>query len=76
MLYSSIKESVKFWTESVKCRGPQIWNLIPDNVKNGPSLDFLEDEIKNLKGQYIPTKYLFYKNTTITFSPQAHTKSD
>ena len=32
-LQSSLKETVKFGTETIAYRGPQIWNLIPERLK-------------------------------------------
>ena len=37
---------MKFYTETEAYRGPEIWNLIPDNVKNAPSLEIFKKEIK------------------------------
>ena len=30
---SSLKRTVKFGTETISYRGPQIWNLIPERVR-------------------------------------------
>ena len=32
-LESSVKRTVKFGTETISYRGPQIWNLIPERLK-------------------------------------------
>ena len=32
-LYTSTKNTVNLGTETISYRGPQLWNLIPDNIK-------------------------------------------
>ena len=33
-LESSLKQTVKFGTETISYRGPQIWNLIPERLRH------------------------------------------
>ena len=32
-LESSLRRTVKFGTETISCRGPQIWNLIAERIR-------------------------------------------
>ena len=45
-LCPTCKTTVKFGTERVTYRGPQIWNLIPDDIKYVSSLENFKREIK------------------------------
>ena len=49
-LYSTNKRTVEYGTESVRYRGPQIWNLVPEKTKNTSSFDILKKEIRKGKG--------------------------
>ena len=53
-LYSSSKNSVKFATETIMYRGPQIWNLIHNNIKNVFSLENIIRVIKKWSGEKCP----------------------
>ena len=44
-LYSTNKRTVKYGTETVLYRGPQIWNLVPEKTKNTSSFDIFKKEI-------------------------------
>ena len=44
-LYSTNKRTVKYGTETVTYRGPQIWNLVPEKTKNTSSFDIFKKEI-------------------------------
>ena len=41
-LSTSTKDTVNFGTEIISCRGPQLWNLIPDNIKSEPTLELFK----------------------------------
>ena len=53
-LYSGSKNSVKFTTETIMYRGPQIWNLIHNNIKNVFSLENIIRVIKKWSGEKCP----------------------
>ena len=55
-LYSTNKRTVKYGTETVKYRGPQIWNLVPEKTKNAPSFDIFKKEIGKWKGEKCPCR--------------------
>ena len=48
-LESSLKRTVKFGTETISYRGPQIWNLIPERLSALETLDKFKKEIKKLE---------------------------
>ena len=52
-LYSTCKKSVRFGTVTITYRGPQIWNLIPDNIKNAFSLENFKREIKKWQARFV-----------------------
>ena len=45
-LSTSTKNIVKVGTETVTYRGPQLWNLIPDNIKSEPTLELFKKKIR------------------------------
>ena len=45
-LESSPRRTVKFGTETISNRGPQIWNLIPGRLRTLETLNKFENEIK------------------------------
>ena len=55
-LYSTNKRTVKYGTETVTYRGPQIWNLVPENTKNVSSFDISKKEIGKWKGKKCPCR--------------------
>ena len=55
-LYSTNKTTVKYGTETVTYRGPQIWNLVPEKTKNASSFDIFKKEIGNWKGEKCPCR--------------------
>ena len=50
-LYSACQKTVRFGTKAATHRGPQIWNSIPDDIKNVSSLENFTREIKKWKGE-------------------------
>ena len=46
---SSLKRTVKFETETIPCRGPQIWNLIPERLRELETLNKFKKEIKKIE---------------------------
>ena len=55
-LYSTNKRTVKYGTETVTYRGPQIWNLVPEKTKNASSFDIFKKEIRKWKGEKCPCR--------------------
>ena len=55
-LYSTNKRTVKYATETVTYRGPQIWNLVPEKTKNASSFDIFKKEIRKWKGDKCPCR--------------------
>ena len=45
-LESSLRRTVKFGTETISYRGPQIWNLIPKRLKTLETLNKLKKKIE------------------------------
>ena len=41
------KKTVKYRTETIAYRGPQIWNLIPESIINTPSFNTFLKKLKN-----------------------------
>ena len=48
-LESSLKRTVKFGTETISYREPQIWNLIPERLRALETLSKFQKEIKKWK---------------------------
>ena len=48
-LESSLRRTVKFGTETISYRGPQIWNLIPERLRTLETLNKFKKEIKKWK---------------------------
>ena len=68
-LESSRKRTVKFKTETISYRGPQIWNLIPERLRTLATLSKFEKRNKN--GSVMPAyvecaKHTFNALTLIT----------
>ena len=55
-LYSTNKRTVKYGTETVTYRGPEIWNLVPEKTKNASSCDIFKIEIGKWKGEKCPCR--------------------
>ena len=55
-LYSTIKRTAKYGTETVTYRGPQIWNLGPEKTKNASSFEIFKKEIRKWKGEKCPCR--------------------
>ena len=47
---------MKFGTEIITYRSPQVWNLTPGNIKDVTSLENFKREIKNWKGEKCPCR--------------------
>ena len=43
--------TVNYGIETLRYRGPVVWNLIPDDIKKSKSLESFKDEIGNWKPQ-------------------------
>ena len=54
-LESSLKQTVKFGTEAISYRGPQIWNLTPKELRTFTTLHKFKKEIKK-KHEACPCK--------------------
>ena len=48
--------SVSNGTESVRFKGPQLWQTLPPTIRNSETLCRFKKEIKNLYGEYCPCK--------------------
>ena len=55
-LQSSFKQTVKFGTETISYRGPQIWNLIPERLRTLETLNKFKKEIKSWKCDACPCR--------------------
>ena len=53
-LYSTNKRTVKYGTDPVTYRGPQIWNLVPEKTKNVSSFDIFKKVIEKWKDERCP----------------------
>ena len=60
LLYSTSEKAVGFGTEMITCRGPQIWNLIPDNINNVTRLENFKRENKQRTGEKCPCRICKY----------------
>ena len=45
-LASSTKNTTKMGLETISYRGPQLWNLVPREIKESPSFLLFKDKIK------------------------------
>ena len=52
----SLKRTVKFGTEIISYRGPQIWNLIPERLRALETVNNLKKEIKKSKCDACPCR--------------------
>ena len=55
-LESSLRRTVKFGTETISYRGPQIWNLIPERLRTLETLNKFKKEIKSRKCDTCPCR--------------------
>ena len=55
-LESSLRWTVKFGTESISCRGPQIWNPISERLRTLETLNKFKKEIKSWKCDACPCR--------------------
>ena len=55
-LHFTNKRTVKYGTETVTYRGPQIWNLVPKKTKNASCFDIFKKEIGKWKGEKCPCR--------------------
>ena len=46
--------SVRNGTESVRCKGPQLWHLLPRTIRNSESIAQFKANIKHWKGENCP----------------------
>lgn len=54
-LYSNNKANAKYETEIIPCRGPRIWNLIPESIISVSSfITVLKKKIKTRKADLFP----------------------
>ena len=60
-LESSPRRTVKFGTETISYRGPQIWNLIPERLRTLETLNKFRKEIKS--GSLMPVHVACAKRT-------------
>ena len=50
-LYSTNKKTIKYGTETVTYRGPQIWNLVPEHTKSSSLFEIFKKEIRKCNGE-------------------------
>ena len=55
-LESSLRRTVKFETETISYRGPQIWNLIPERLRTLEKLNKFKKGIKSCKCDGCPCR--------------------
>ena len=55
-LSTSTKNTVNFGTETISYRGPQLWKLIPDNIKLEPTLELFNKKIRKWKCKLCPCR--------------------
>ena len=55
LLICPVKKAVNIGIETINCRGPQIWNLLPNCLKAAPSLEIFKRDIKTCKGEKYPS---------------------
>ena len=55
-LSTSTKNMVNFGTETISYRGPQLWNLIPDNIKSELTLELFKKKIRKWKCESCPCR--------------------
>ena len=53
-LHSTNKRTVKYGTETVTYRGPQIWNLVPEKTKN----EFFKKKLENGSVKSVHVEYI------------------
>ena len=53
-LYSTNWRTVKYGTETVMYRAPQIWNLVPEKSKYASPFDIFQKKIRKWKGEKSP----------------------
>ena len=53
---TSNKKAVKFSMETISYRGPQLWNLIPNNIKSEPTLELFKKKIRKWKCEPCPCR--------------------
>ena len=63
-LESSLRRTVKFGTETISYRGPQIWNLIPERLRTLKTLNKFKKEIKIWKYDACPCRMRKYVHST------------
>ena len=49
-------KTLNFGTETISHRGPQLWNLIPDNIKSEPTLELFRKKIRKWKCEPCPCR--------------------
>ena len=57
-LYPTNKRTVKYGTETVTYRGPQIWKLVPEKTKNGVLFDRLKKKLENGRVKNVHVEYV------------------
>ena len=55
-LYPANKRTVKYRTDTITYRGPQVWNLVTEKTKNASSFDIFTKEIGKWKGEKGPCR--------------------
>ena len=55
-LSTSTKNSANFGMETIFCRGLQLWNLIPSNLKSEPTLELFKKKIRKWNCEPCPCR--------------------
>ena len=53
---SNVNSTMNFGTETISYRGPQLWNLIPDNLKSEPTLELFKKKIRKWECEPCPCR--------------------
>ena len=56
-----MRNPVMFWSNSLRCLGPHIWNKLPENNKEITSFEKFEKSVKNWYGPSCQCSPCYYK---------------
>ena len=63
---------MKFGTERYGTEDFQIWNVIPDNIKNTASLEIYKKESKSRKAKHVLVGFVAFTCKTLVLSKRNH----
>ena len=70
--FTLLAKKLRFGTETISFRRAQMWNLIPNNIKNASSLKNVKREIKTWNGEKCPLHVEFVKHTCKRWALSKH----